>query len=67
MAAASFLKICEEISKFAILMALAGVGLNTDIASLRRIGLKPLLVGTCVAVVLALVSLGLILYTPLGI
>jgi uncharacterized integral membrane protein (TIGR00698 family) len=65
-AAASFLKACEEISKFAILMALAGVGLNTDLVSLRRIGLKPLLVGTCVAVVLALVSLGLILYTPLG-
>lgn len=65
-AAASFLKTCEEISRFAILMALAGVGLNTDLVSLRRIGLKPLLVGTCVAVVLALVSLGLILYTPLG-
>jgi uncharacterized integral membrane protein (TIGR00698 family) len=64
--AASVLKACDEISKFAILMALAGVGLNTDLVSLRRIGLKPLVVGTCVAVLLALVSLGLILYTPLG-
>jgi uncharacterized integral membrane protein (TIGR00698 family) len=64
--AASILTACDELSKFFILMALAGVGLNTDLASLRRIGLKPLIVGTCVAVLLALVSLGLILYTPLG-
>jgi len=64
--AASILRACDELSKFAILMALAGVGLNTDLTSLRRIGLKPLIVGTCVAVLLALVSLGLILYTPLG-
>jgi uncharacterized integral membrane protein (TIGR00698 family) len=65
-AAAAILKACDEISKFAILMALAGVGLNTDLTSLRRIGLKPLVVGTCVAVLLAAISLSLILYTPLG-
>ena len=65
-AAAAFLKGMDGISKFAILMALAGVGLNTDLNSLRRIGLKPLIVGTCVAVVLAVVSLSLILFTPLG-
>jgi uncharacterized integral membrane protein (TIGR00698 family) len=56
----------DGISKFAILMALAAVGLNTDLASLRKIGLKPLIVGTCVAGILALLSLGLILLTPLG-
>ncbi len=64
--AAAFLKTVDEISKFLILMALTGVGLNTNLASLRRLGLKPLLVGTLVAVTLALVSLGLILFTPLG-
>lgn len=53
-------------SKFLILMALTGVGLNTNLASLRRLGLKLLLVGTLVAITLALVSLGLILFTPLG-
>ena len=65
-AAAAFLKSMDHISKFLILMALAGVGLNTNLASLRRIGLKPLLVGTCVALLLATLSLGLILYSPLG-
>jgi uncharacterized membrane protein YadS len=64
--AASALKFLDQVSKFAILMALAGVGLNTDLSSLRRIGFKPLIVGTCVAVVLAVFSLGLILLTPLG-
>jgi len=64
--AAAFLKTADEISKFLILMALTGVGLNTNLASLRRLGLKPLLVGTLVAVSLALLSLGLILYSPLG-
>jgi uncharacterized integral membrane protein (TIGR00698 family) len=64
--AAAFLKSVDEFSKFLILMALAGVGLNTNLGSLRRIGLQPLLVGTCVALLLALLSLGLILYTPLG-
>lgn len=65
-AAAQVLKACDEVSKFAILMALAGVGLNTDLANLRKIGLKPMVIGTCVALVLAAISLGLILFTPLG-
>jgi len=65
--AAAALKTFDETSKFLILMALTGVGLNTNLASLRRLGLKPLLVGTLVAVTLALVSLGLILFTPLGV
>ncbi len=65
-AAAGFLKAMDEVAKFAILMALAGVGLNTDLSSLRKIGLKPLVIGTCVAIVLAAVSLALILFTPLG-
>lgn len=64
--AASMLKFVDSLSKFLILMALAGVGLNTDLESLRKIGLKPLIIGTCVAVVLAVFSLSLILFTPLG-
>lgn len=64
--AAGILKSVDEVAKFAILMALAGVGLNTDLSSLRKIGLKPLIVGTCVAIVLAVTSLGLIFLTPLG-
>jgi len=54
------------LSKFLILMALAGVGMNTNLSSLRRIGFKPLLVGTFVAFLLAAISLSLILFTPLG-
>ena len=65
--AAQILIFLDELSKFAILMALAAVGLNTDLTSLRRIGVKPLIIGTCVAVVLANpLSLSLILFTPLG-
>ena len=64
--AANILKALDQVSKFIILMALAAVGLNTDLASLRRIGFKPLIIGTCVAALLAILSLGLILFTPLG-
>jgi uncharacterized integral membrane protein (TIGR00698 family) len=64
--AAAILKTLDSVSKFAILMALAAVGLNTDLVSLRRIGIKPLIIGTCVAVLLAVISLGLIAFTPLG-
>lgn len=65
-AAASVLKLLDEAAKFAILMALAGVGLGTDIRSLQRTGLTPLLVGLCVAATLAVVSLSLILLSGLG-
>ncbi len=64
--AANILTALDEVSKFAILMALAAVGLNTDLSSLRRIGVKPLIIGTCVAGVIAIISLSLILFTPLG-
>jgi uncharacterized integral membrane protein (TIGR00698 family) len=64
--AANLLRSVDELSKFLILMALAGVGLNTNLDSLRRLGLKPLLVGTSVAVLLAVLSLTLILFSPLG-
>jgi uncharacterized integral membrane protein (TIGR00698 family) len=64
--AARGLLFLDSVSKFAILMALSAVGLNTDLASLKRIGLKPLFVGLIVAVMLSLVSLLLIMFTPLA-
>ena len=64
--AAKFLNIMDGTSKFAILMALSAVGLNTDFSNLKRIGLKPLLVGTFVALLLSIISLSLILFTPFG-
>lgn len=60
-ASAAFLTGADEASKFLILMALAGIGLGTNVASLRAIGLKPFVVGLCVAGVLSIVSLSLIL------
>lgn len=64
--AANVLVFLDGLSKLAILMALSAVGLNTDLRNLQKIGLKPLLVGTVVALLLSLTSLGLILLTPLG-
>ncbi len=65
-AAASGLIFLDSVSRFAILMALSAVGLNTNLDSLKRIGFKPLLVGLIVAVLLSVVSLLLILFTPLA-
>ena len=64
--AANALKFCDEIAKFAVLMALSAIGLSTDIASVRRTGLKPFALGLSVASVLAIFSLGTILVTGLG-
>jgi uncharacterized integral membrane protein (TIGR00698 family) len=62
--AASALKFVDEGARLAILMALAGVGLNTGLAQMRRLGLRPFIVGLCVA--LAVVSLVLIVVFGLG-
>ena len=64
--AANILNFVDGLSKFAILMALSAVGLNTDLSNLKQIGLKPLLVGTFVALLLSIISLALILFTPFG-
>lgn len=58
--AASALKLVDEIAKFAILVALAAIGLSTDTAAVRRTGLKPFAMGLGLAASLALFSLGLI-------
>ncbi len=65
-AAARGLIFLDSVSRFTILMALSAVGLNTNLVSLRRIGFKPLLVGLIVAVLLSVVSLLLIIFTPLA-
>ncbi|PKL74772.1 MAG: hypothetical protein CVV27_18795 [Candidatus Melainabacteria bacterium HGW-Melainabacteria-1] len=65
-AAASILNAFDAMAKFAILTALAGVGLGTRLQILRRIGLKPFLLGLCVSVVLSIASLSLIMLFGMG-
>jgi uncharacterized membrane protein YadS len=43
-----------------MLIGMAGVGLNTNLSGLRRIGVRPLLVGLLGAISVALVSAGMI-------
>ena len=49
----------KELSKFFIVMAMAAIGLNTDIVKLVRTGGKPILMGFCCWVAIACVSLGM--------
>ena len=53
-AAVSFLK---NASKFFIVMAMAAIGLNTDIVKLAKTGGKPIFMGFCCWVAIAGVSL----------
>lgn len=50
----------NDLGKFLVLMAMAGIGLNTRFKSMRRIGLRPFLVGMMASVLLAIISLFLI-------
>lgn len=65
-AAARALAFVDEVAKFAVLMALSAIGLGTDIAAVRRTGLKPFALGITLASVLAVFSLGMIMITGLG-
>lgn len=49
----------KELSKFLIVMAMAAIGLNTNIVKLVRTGGKPILMGLCCWVAIACVSLGM--------
>ncbi len=49
----------KELSKFFIVMAMAAIGLNTDIVRLVRTGGKPIFLGFCCWVAIACVSLGM--------
>jgi len=48
------------VSQFLIVAALAGVGLETNVAAMKKIGLRPFYAGLCAAVFMAAVSFGLI-------
>ncbi|MFO0813230.1 MAG: putative sulfate exporter family transporter [Gemmatales bacterium] len=50
----------EPAGKFLILVGMAGVGLNTDLGSLRRVGWMPLVVGMIGAAIVAAVSAAMI-------
>lgn len=49
----------KELSKFFIVMAMAAIGFNTDIVKLVKTGGKPIFMGLCCWVGIALVSLGM--------
>ncbi|MDO4437671.1 MAG: YeiH family protein [Coriobacteriaceae bacterium] len=49
----------KTLSKFFIVMAMAAIGFNTDVVKLVRTGGKPILLGACCWVGIALVSLGM--------
>ena len=49
----------KELSKFFIIMAMAAIGLNTDLVKLIRTGGKPISMGACCWVAIAAVSLGM--------
>jgi uncharacterized membrane protein YadS len=52
-----------NLSKWAILLCFAGVGLNFDLRELARSGIRPLVVAALGLVVVAGCSLGLVLLT----
>jgi len=64
--AAGALVFLDEAAKFAILMALSGIGLGTKIEEMHKTGLRPFVVGLCVAALLAVFSLSLIVFFGWG-
>ncbi len=62
---ASFFVPFKELSKFMIVLAMAAIGLNTNIVKLVRTGGKPILLGACCWV--GITGVSLLLQTVLGI
>lgn len=62
---ASVFKPIKELSKFFIVLAMAAIGLNTNIVKLVRTGGKPILMGACCWIGITVVSL--VMQTMLGI
>ena len=52
-------KLLKTLSKFFIVMAMAAIGLNTDVVKLVKTGGKPILMGFTCWVAIACVSLGM--------
>ena len=50
----------NDLGKFLVLIAMAGIGLNTKFDTMRQIGPKPFLVGLVASILLAFISLSLI-------
>lgn len=55
---ADFFKPFKELSKFFIVMAMAAIGLNTNIVKLVKTGGKPILMGFCCWLAITLTSIG---------
>lgn len=59
--------VLSVLSKFLILMAIAGVGLGTKVKTMRQTGAKPFLIGLATAAITSVASLGLIaVFGPVG-
>jgi uncharacterized integral membrane protein (TIGR00698 family) len=56
----SLAAVAEQVSKFCIVISMAGVGLETKFASMKQTGLKPFAASLFAVVVVALLILGLI-------
>jgi uncharacterized membrane protein YadS len=60
------LDVLKTVSSWLIVMALAGIGLETDLAALRAIGLRPFYAGLCAATFMAVVSFCLVRLFGIG-
>ena len=49
----------KELSKFFIVMAMAAIGMNTNIVKLVKTGGKPIFMGFCCWIAISAVSLGM--------
>lgn len=49
----------KELSKFFIIMAMAAIGMNTNIVKLVKTGVKPIFMGFCCWIAISLVSVGM--------
>jgi uncharacterized membrane protein YadS len=56
----------KPLSTWLIVLALAGVGLETDLTALRAIGLRPFYAGLCAATFMAAVSFILVRLFGIG-
>ena len=61
----SFVPVMKWLAKFFIAMAMAGIGLGTNIVELIKNGAKPILMGFCCWVAISFVSIGMQLLTGL--
>ena len=58
----NFLSQASTLSKFMIVTAMAGVGLLTNFDDMKRVGIKPFVVGLVASLIMAVFSLVLIFF-----